>query len=126
MEWYLRPGEPVAPLRHEICRYFDAHVDDDTLGAIAVIVGELLANVAKHTDSGAEVILDWDHDTPMLTVIDAGPGYSLDDLPRRSGRDTDVPERGFGLVLVKELARDLRVTRGPRGGTTVTVELPVD
>ena len=59
MEWYLAPGQPVASMRHEIRRYFAPHTGDDSLHSIEVIVGELLANVARHTDSGASIHVEW-------------------------------------------------------------------
>jgi anti-sigma regulatory factor (Ser/Thr protein kinase) len=127
VEWYLRPGEPVAPLRREVTRYFAPYADDDTLGAIAVVVGELLANVVRHTDSGARIVVDWANGKATLTVIDAGPGYTLENVrsPNSDDAHDALAETGLGLRLVQELASNLRVTRRARGGATVFVELPM-
>src|SRR3954468_2990271 len=110
MEWYLRPGEPVAPLRREITRYFGASVDDDTLGAIAVIVGELLSNVVRHAHSGARITVDCNDGDATLTVVDGGPGYALEHVRRPNLDDVRDAgsETGFGLWLVQELAAALR------------------
>ena len=57
-----------------------------------------------------------------LTVVDAGPGYEPDGEVVPPHLDE---ERGYGLWLVRQLGNDLRITRGPRGGTTVSVALPM-
>jgi anti-sigma regulatory factor (Ser/Thr protein kinase) len=108
-------------VRHEVRNYFSSYTDDGSLNAIEVIASALLTNVVRHTDSGARIFVDWPDDAPTLTVTDAGPGYEVDDdsidFP---GVDAD---HGFGLWLVSQLADGVRITRGPRGGTTVTVKL---
>ena len=121
MQWYLNPGAPIAPVRHEVRRYFAPRVSEDALYPIEVIVGELLANVANHTTSGASIDVAWVDDTPILTVVDAGEGYEpveMAELDFEAGSP-------MGLWLVQQLADDVRFTRGPRGGTTVTVTLRV-
>ena len=121
MEWYLAPGQPVAPMRHEVRNYMAAYTTEPALHAIESILGELLANVASHTESGASIRVDWSDGTATLTVVDAGPGYEpAGDIAPPHLDD----EHGFGLWLVQQLGHDLRITRGARGGTTISVGLP--
>ena len=122
MYWYFSAGQPIAPMRHEIRRYFSNHALAGSLDAIEVIVGELLSNVVRHTNSGATIHVTWQAGTPILTVVDDGPGFDPDDIPYPSF-DADY---GYGLWLVENLAQDVRITRDPQGGTTVSVELPTD
>ena len=56
-----------------------------------------------------------------LITTALGPGYATDEIARPDA----ASEHGFGLWLVRQLSDSVRVTRGPRGGTTVTVELPL-
>jgi anti-sigma regulatory factor (Ser/Thr protein kinase) len=109
-------------MRHEIRNYMADYTSGPALSAIETILGELLANVAVHTESGASIHIDWDGDAARLTVVDAGPGYEPDGEIGPPHPDDD---HGYGLWLVRQLGRDLRVTRGPRGGTTVSVALPM-
>ena len=66
-----------------------------------------------------------------VTVEDDGPGIpadKLEELLRRGGRaDSHVDGHGIGLAVVKEIVEDayrgqLRIGRGPLGGTEVEVE----
>ena len=124
VQWYLNPGAPVAPVRHDVRQYFAPLVPDDALYPIEVIVGELLANVAHHTDSGASIHVAWVDGVPMLTVIDAGDGYEPVDMSEISPSNFEEGAP-IGLWLVHQLADEVRITRGPSGGTTVTVTLRV-
>ena len=122
VQWYYNAGQPVAPLRHEIRRYFSNFKLDESLYAIEVIVGELLANVARHADSSASIHVVWESGIATLTVVDHGPGFDADDVS-----DPDFEsERGYGLWLVRSLADEVRITTGPQGGATVSVRLPAD
>jgi anti-sigma regulatory factor (Ser/Thr protein kinase) len=109
-------------MRQEIRQYFSNFAVDGSLNAIEVIVGELLANVVRHANSSATIHVAWQDDAPTLTVVDSGPGYTAAAIPMPAFED----DSGYGLWLVQSLGDDVRITRGPRGGTTVSVRLPYD
>src|SRR4029079_14339620 len=102
---------------HEVRNYMAAYTSEPALHAIESILGELLANVASHTESGASLRVDWSAGTTTLTVVDAGPGYEpAGDIAPPHLDD----EHGFGLWLVQQRGHALRITRWARGGTTAS------
>jgi two-component system sensor histidine kinase UhpB len=81
------------------------------------VAQEALTNVARHADaSSAEVRLELSGGRPRLEVLDDGKGFPLDGL--EGGGVRGMRERA---VLI---GGALRLTRGPKGGTRVTLELP--
>ncbi|MGW5240732.1 ATP-binding protein [Monashia sp. NPDC004114] len=101
------------------------------------IVGNLLSNAYKFTDSGSiRVSLDQTEDGVVLAVRDTGPGIAEHDAERVFQRFHQVARRpargtagtGIGLALVKDLveAQGGRVTLDstPGQGSEFTVHLP--
>ena len=78
-----------------------------------LVLGELIGNIARHAPGGLEVIVDLTSSTPVLHVIDEGPGFERAPmLPRDL-----LSESGRGLYIVSELTDEFSVARGPRGGS---------
>ena len=104
------------------------------------IVGNLLANTARHCRSGDEVTVTASAPCDLgpgaqLTVADTGPGISESDLPHvftrlwRGTADADDLGSGIGLAVVRELAAahggTVSVTSDGMSGTVFTVCLPM-
>ncbi len=123
MDWFLDPTTAAAAhdLRHELVAFLRRHGDPASdFGAAEVAFGEVIANVARHTEGPAWISLDWSGESPTLTVRDLGPGFE----PRIC-----LPEPlscdGRGLYLVAHLSQELAVAARRRGGSAVSVVLPV-
>ena len=58
------------------------------------------------------MILDWSGNSPVLHVLDRGPGFTL--VPRLPS--DLLSERGRGLYIVWSLADDFNVTERVDGG----------
>ncbi len=97
------------------------------------VVGNLLANCARHCRRGdhVEVRITLDRDHAALEVADDGPGIAPADLAHvteryRRGSATRTPGSGLGLAVVREIVEsyggDLEVASV--AGTQVTVRLP--
>jgi signal transduction histidine kinase len=99
------------------------------------LLSNLVANAAKHTDSGSIALVagHGDDGHVSIEVRDTGHGLEPEDteLAAREESRRDVPEvagLGLGLTIVREAVRTLggEVEVGPRpgGGTTARVVLP--
>lgn len=87
---------------------------------VLLVLAEVLNNVAEHAYGGAPgpvafTLRRWGQ-TVLLRVADRG-GAALLPGPARPRRAETLPEGGFGLGLIRALARD--VTRGRRLGCNV-------
>ena len=75
--------------------------------AAEIVFGELVGNVVRHGPGPAEVFVDWTGPTPVLHVLDDGPGFVYaPHLPR-----DPMAEGGRGLYIVCALTEDFNVTR---------------
>ncbi|HWS57505.1 MAG TPA: HAMP domain-containing sensor histidine kinase [Actinotalea sp.] len=103
-------------------------------GRMHQVVGNLLANCARHCRPGDAVTvrLTRQGGEAVLAVADSGPGIAPADLPRVldrywRGPGARVPGSGLGLAVVREIVTEhhgsVEVTSD--GGTTVTVRLPL-
>jgi len=86
------------------------------------IVQEALTNVAKHAGATrADVVLQRDEDTLVLTISDDGVGF---DVSQNEGAEA----RGVGLMSLAERAGLVgglaKVESTPGKGTTVSVRIP--
>ena len=87
------------------------HAED--LDAAEAIFGELLGNVVRHAPGPIEIMLDCSEATPVLHVLDRGPGFTIVPL-----LPSDLlSERGRGLYIVWSLADDFNVTERFDGGS---------
>jgi PAS domain S-box-containing protein len=87
--------------------------DSDCIHRAEVVFGELVGNAARYAPGRVEVTVDWSGATPVLHVLDQGPGFHhVPALPR------DVySESGRGLFMISLLSDDFNVSRRPKGGS---------
>jgi signal transduction histidine kinase len=99
------------------------------------LLANLVANAAKHTDSGSITLVAEPAEDGRVAIEVRDTGHGLEppdaDLTAREESRRDVPEvagLGLGLTIVREAVRALggEVDVGPRegGGTTARVALP--
>ena len=91
----------------------DGGVNRKDLDAAELVFGELLGNVVRFAPGPIEIMFDWTQDSPVLHVLDRGPGFTLSPkLPSDL-----LSERGRGLFIVWSLAEDFNVTERYDGGS---------
>jgi two-component system, OmpR family, sensor histidine kinase BaeS len=96
------------------------------------VVGNLLANCARHCTSGNQVELRVSRDghDAVLEVIDDGPGIPAEVLPKVFDRyvrgQSHVPGSGLGLAVVRDIVEGHRGTVEVTShlGTQVVVRIP--
>jgi serine phosphatase RsbU (regulator of sigma subunit)/anti-sigma regulatory factor (Ser/Thr protein kinase) len=90
----------------------NALAPDDVANA-ELVFSELLGNVVRYAPKWVDVTLDASGPTPVLHVLDGGPGFRhLPKLP-----DNVLSEHGRGLYIVSRLTDDFHVTKRTRGGS---------
>ncbi|HZT13678.1 MAG TPA: SpoIIE family protein phosphatase [Candidatus Baltobacteraceae bacterium] len=78
-----------------------------------LVFSELIGNVVRFAPRWADITLDWAGESPVLHVLDGGPGFHhAPKLP-----DTLLSEAGRGLFIVTKLTRDFQVAPRPNGGS---------
>ncbi|MFY9883173.1 MAG: SpoIIE family protein phosphatase [Candidatus Cybelea sp.] len=91
----------------------DGGLPADRLGTAELVFGELLGNVVRYAPGPIEIMFDWTDPTPVLHVLDRGPGFTLaPKLPSDL-----LSERGRGLYIVWSLTDDFNVTERHDGGS---------
>lgn len=112
----FRPALPTTarPLRHALSTFLQAmEVDGEAIEDILMAVGEALANAVEHAYAGNATGIVELHacidDKESLSVDVNDDGEFIERAPR--------PERGFGLHIVKQVARSVTVEVG--NGTRV-------
>ncbi len=93
---------------------------ESDLGAVELILGELVSNVARHTPGPAEVTLECDVESAVLHVCDRGKPFDA----ARIARPEPMQETGRGLFIVREIARELTVEQTDRGNR-ISAVLPI-
>jgi anti-sigma regulatory factor (Ser/Thr protein kinase) len=95
----------------------------DALADAELIIGELLANAARHANGPVCLELSARSGAAEVSVHDTSPEFAVD--VRRPV--DDFSESGRGLLIISELAR--RITVVPLAGigkcVTVTLDIPV-
>ena len=101
-------------LRQRLARTLDEHgFNSEAKERAELVLGELIGNIARHAPGALEVIVDLSSASPVLHVIDEGPGFERAPmLPRDL-----LSENGRGLYIVSELTDEFSVSRGPSGGS---------
>jgi anti-sigma regulatory factor (Ser/Thr protein kinase) len=89
-----------------------AQVEDAKL-----VVSELVTNATRHAHSGCRLRLHVDPGRVTVEVADDSP------IPPRLHAPQESDESGRGIALVRQLARNFRVLRGPGGGKTIQAVL---
>ncbi len=92
-----------------------------TFRAAELVYGELVGNAVRHAPGRIVVRLDWDDDTPVLTVHDEGRSFR----PNIRLPDDPLSEHGRGLYIVRALALSLDVENIEGDGSQVLARLPV-
>ncbi|MDQ2865578.1 MAG: SpoIIE family protein phosphatase [Candidatus Eremiobacteraeota bacterium] len=94
-------------------------LSERALVAAELILAELVANIARYTPGGAELLLEWNGTSPVLHALDRGPGFEFAaKLPQ------DIySESGRGLFLITKLSHDFSVARRSGGGSHARVVL---
>ncbi|MFI6353562.1 sensor histidine kinase [Streptomyces sp. NPDC050743] len=106
-----------------VVRQSGAPLEPQTEALLSWVVREAVTNVVRHSDAGrCEITVDSGAERVRLTVTDNG-----------SGRAVSRPQQGIGGTGLKGLTERLAAAGGsltagpsPRGGFTVTAELPVE
>lgn len=86
-----------------------------------LIFGELIANVVRYAPGRVAIRVEWQEQSPILTVEDQGAGF----VPAFSLPEDPLAESGRGLFLVATLGRHVNVDTRGGGGARVRVTLPV-
>jgi anti-sigma regulatory factor (Ser/Thr protein kinase) len=99
---------------HIVARLAAAGMRRDEIFAAQMVYSELVGNVFRHAGTSLDVALDLTQDAAVLHVLDTGEGFSLNPkLPADA-----YAERGRGLYIVTELAREFTVSpRTMSGGS---------
>lgn len=155
----IASGEPLAPscfdpavLHEEVLQLYRANAYNKCLALIGTcadvprqvtadraklkqVAANLLSNAIKYTHQG-HVSLTFaarDQDRWVLQVADSGPGLDASAAKLLLGggpANTEVPPRGIGLAITKDLVGLLRgsiqVITKIGGGTVIEVVLPID
>jgi serine phosphatase RsbU (regulator of sigma subunit)/anti-sigma regulatory factor (Ser/Thr protein kinase) len=90
-----------------------ASLSTDELASAELVFSELLGNVVRYAPKWVDVTLDASGRTPVLHVLDGGPGFRhLPKLP-----ESILSEHGRGLFIVSRLTDEFHVTKRTRGGS---------
>ncbi|MFI9583829.1 ATP-binding protein [Streptomyces sp. NPDC052236] len=84
---------------------------------VALVVSELVTNATRHANSGCRLRLHVDPGRVTVEVADDSP------IPPQLRAPQESDESGRGIALVRQLARNFRVLRGPGGGKTIQAVL---
>jgi signal transduction histidine kinase len=99
------------------------------------VLGNLLSNALKHTESGGQVTIEWKKNPPgRVRITDTGIGISPEKIEQlfesysRSGQEEGPEEgMGIGLAAIKKLVEmmdgTIGVTSTEGGGSTFWIEL---
>ena len=114
MRWRFDPRDwrRAYDVRETLAETLRTYATDVDLPAAELVFGELVGNAVRHAPGDVDVELTWDDaTTPVLHVIDDGPGYTA-----RAGLPPPDAESGRGLYIVAQLTREFTVTQIPRRG----------
>lgn len=106
---------------------------DEAAGTAEIVLAEVLNNIVEHAYGGGggpvELRLDGVPGGLLCTVTDRGRPMPGGALPKGRpqappARIEDLPEGGFGWILIRDLAEDLHYTRSG-GRNVLTLRLPL-
>jgi signal transduction histidine kinase len=128
--------EPIAQEEHRAftCRAENRVDVAGTAPLLKRLIVNLVDNAFRHTPpaAGIELIVRTSRQSPILEVLDHGPGIAAADLPHvferfRRGR-TRAEGAGLGLALCQEIVArhgaQIAIDSAPQAGTRVTVTFP--
>jgi len=88
-------------------------VTADGLSRAELVFSELIGNVVRYESRWVDVTLDWNGKTPVLHVLDGGPGFQH--VPRLPANV--MSENGRGLYIIDRLTTEFHVNQRPNGGS---------
>lgn len=88
-------------------------LNTESLQRAELVFSELLGNVVRYASRWVDVTLDWNGASPVLHVLDGGPGFRH--VPRLP--ESLLSEHGRGLYIVDRLTDEFHVNRRPHGGS---------
>lgn len=101
----------------------NSNVTEEILEKVSLVVTEMATNLAKHTDSGGEIIANiLNENTLQLISIDQGPGIESTDSAMIDGMSTSGTF-GVGFGGLRRQSKDLFVYSKPGEGTIVVCEI---
>jgi signal transduction histidine kinase len=107
-------------MRHEFMDLLRAGGTGD-FPAAELVYGELVGNAIRHAPGRIVIRLDWEDESPVLTVHDEGSSFE----PNIRLPDDPMSEHGRGLYIVRALALSLNVENIEGDGSQVLARLPV-
>lgn len=98
-----------------------AGASDSVVDEVELCAAEAVANVVRHAYGGAEgpVLLRVQADDEAVTVVVQDEGRGL-------GSPRERESGGFGLRIIRTLARRLALSSRRTGGTELRMEFPVE
>jgi PAS domain S-box-containing protein len=114
IRWRFDPGDSrrAHDVRETLGETLRSYGQDVDVQAAQLVFGELIGNAVRHAPGHVDVELVWDDPvTPVLHVVDDGPGYA----PQTRLPASDA-ESGRGLYIVSQLTREFTVTKLPDRG----------
>ena len=88
-------------------------VSPNGLARAELVFSELVGNVVRYASRWVDVTLDWNGQTPILHVLDGGPGFQH--VPRLP--ESPMSESGRGLFIIDRLTSEFHVNQRPQGGS---------
>jgi anti-sigma regulatory factor (Ser/Thr protein kinase)/CHASE3 domain sensor protein len=117
--WDLDAGDPLSARRVKravLWTLAGSSASEADHTALEIVLGELLANVARHTPGAATVILEERDGNAILSFEDRGPPFTI----RTNGTVPDVlSEHGRGFWLISQFASSTRVERTCEGNRVI-------
>jgi len=93
-------------------------IGDDTMADLKLALTEAVSNSVRHayrpTGQGhVEITYELHDDRLVVEVIDDGDGFDPDESPSFDGGE--LSEGGLGIAIIRSIADELVLSRGPRG-----------
>ncbi|WP_077214349.1 ATP-binding protein [Bacillus dakarensis] len=87
-------------------------------------LSEAITNTIKHAEEGQLILIENDEQNELLFVIqDKGPGFPLEDLPKKillSGYSTKR-SMGQGFTIMRKMAKQILLYTSPKGSTLILI-----
>lgn len=88
-------------------------IPNESLNRAELVFSELIGNVVRYASRWVDVTLDCSGSSPVLHVLDGGPGFQH--VPRLP--DSPLSETGRGLFIIDRLTDEFHVNQRPHGGS---------
>ncbi|WP_270732466.1 ATP-binding protein [Shimia sp. Alg240-R146] len=128
------PEEVRAALMKLRARVSEQQLETFNAGTLEVVLAEVLNNIvehalANHSDGTITLSADYDVNQWNIRVRDDGAPMPGNQIPAGDQPDVDtdfldLPEGGFGWMMVRTLARDITYYRTPQNWNELTFTIP--